>query len=270
MRPSYRRRGGVCQWYPGSRHTAAVPTAQRSRPPRFVLMVKLCAKSCSAGWYHARSPTPPLYAPIRPHAPPYAAQALLDSSASNVLCIPVALDRLLYVPDVPVSSLGKHCDTPPRIVALPGSFNPLHAGHEAALRNCVALCDPALKPCPLYELSVFNVDKPPVPLADLQHRLSHFSRQNVCVLLTKTPRFIDKARAYPGMSYVIGVDTLVRLVDPVYTGGSCDLMESALAAMVASGSEFFVLPRLFGSVKIPAKFGFQLKDGELLTYSMAS
>ena len=48
------------------------------------------------------------------------------------------------------------------------------------------------------------------------------------------------------------------------------VMESSLAAMVATGSEFFVLPRLYGSVKIPAKFGFQLKDDELLTYSMAS
>lgn len=118
---------------------------------------------------------------------------------------------MLFIPDVPINLLGKHTSSPPRILALPGSFNPLHAGHVSALQSCTDRCS-AL---PLFELSVFNVDKPPVPLHDIEQRLSHFVQQDVCILLTKTPRFIDKARAYPGLSYAIGVDTLVR-APPLY------------------------------------------------------
>jgi hypothetical protein len=113
---------------------------------------------------------------------------------------------MLFISDVPINLLGKHTASPPRILALPGSFNPLHAGHASALQACADRSGSV----PLFELSVFNVDKPPVPLHDLVQRLSHFAQQDVCILLTKTPRFIDKARAYPGLSYVIGVDTLVR------------------------------------------------------------
>ena len=208
----------------------------------------------------------------------------MDSSIDNILCIPQPTGPLLRLADVPIHILGKHAAVPPRIVVLPGSFNPLHAGHAASLESCIALCHAtdfqlcgeqaaggsSRKACPLYELSVFNVDKPPIPLQELEARLDQFSRQNVCILLTKLPRFIDKARAYPGMSYVIGIDTLLRLVDPVYTSGSSELMAHALASVVRDGSQFFVLPRTFGAANIPAKFGLQLGHEELLTYAMVS
>jgi hypothetical protein len=145
----------------------------------------------------------------------YLSQSLLSSSCSNVLCIPRPDLPSLLVSDIPINLLGRRTANPPRIIALPGSFNPLHAGHAASLLSCADLCDQSRKVFPLYELSVFNVDKPPVPLIELEARLAHFSRQNVCILLTKTPRFVDKARAYPGLSYVIGIDTLLRLVDPM-------------------------------------------------------
>ena len=209
-----------------------------------------------------------LLPPIPFRAQTHAPQSLLDSTISNVLCLPRPDATLLHIPDVPIHTLGKHTSTPPHIVALPGSFNPLHPGHAAALHACVAACDPQRHAQPLYELSVFNVDKPPVPLSQLQDRLAHFSRQNTCVLLTNTPRFVDKARAYPGMSYVVGVDTLLRLVDPLYTGGSVDLMTHALEGIAREGSVFFVLPRAFAAAKIPAKFGLQMQDNELLTYGM--
>jgi hypothetical protein len=70
------------------------------------------------------------------------------------------------------------------------------------------------------------------------------------------------------LSYAIGIDTLLRIIDPVYTGGSSELMAHALASMVMDGSDFFVLPRTFGAANIPAKFGLQLGHDELLTYAM--
>jgi hypothetical protein len=70
------------------------------------------------------------------------------------------------------------------------------------------------------------------------------------------------------LSYVIGVDTLVRLVDPVYTAGSVEMMTQAIAGVVADGSRFVVLPRTFGAANIPAKFEIRIADDQLLTYSM--
>jgi hypothetical protein len=45
-------------------------------------------------------------------------------------------------------------------------------------------------------------------------------------------------------------------------------MTHCLSAIISEGSQFFVLPRTFGAAKIPAKFGMQMNDDELLTYSM--
>ncbi len=44
-------------------------------------------------------------------------------------------------------------------------------------------------------------------------------------------------------------------------------MTHFLAGVIGDGSEFFVLPRAFGAAKIPAKYGLQLGDDDLLTYS---
>jgi len=189
----------------------------------------------------------------------------------NVLCIPSAVGGMSMVADVPLHLLGKYTEHKPKIVALPGSFNPLHDGHETALLDSIALLrhqQPSLNIQGLFELSVFNVDKPPLEIADLAARLEHFRVQSFPVFLTKTPRFVDKTRAYPGMSYVIGVDTLIRLLDPEYTGGSIDLLTHFLLEMTSKGTEFFVNSRTFGKAKIPPSYRLQLEETAVLTYTM--
>jgi hypothetical protein len=189
----------------------------------------------------------------------------------NVLCIPSAVGGMSMVSDVPLHLLGKYAEHKPKIVALPGSFNPLHDGHEAALRDSIALLrhqQPDTNLQGLFEMSVFNVDKPPLGIADLAARLEYFRVQSFPVFLTKTPRFIDKARTYPGMSYVIGVDTLIRLLNPEYTGGSIDLLKHFLLEMTSKGTEFFVFSRTFGKAKIPPSYRLQLVESAVLTYTM--
>lgn len=187
---------------------------------------------------------------------------LLDNDVTNVLCLPQSNGTLVKISNVPIHHLGQYANKP-KIVALSGSFNPLHPGHTNALKSSLELCDSTSQG--IYELSVFNVDKPPLTIIDLMMRLDHFFNQSFPVLLTNTPRFVDKARVYPGLSYVIGVDTLLRLIDPKYTDGSIDLMTRLLKDMTDKGTEFFVLPRTFGVAKIPH---IQLEASELLRYSM--
>jgi len=198
-------------------------------------------------------------------------ETLIAGTIENLLCIPSADGGMSMVADVPLHLLGKYAEHKPKIVALPGSFNPLHGGHEAALLDSIAILrgeQPSLNIQGLFEMSVFNVDKPPLGIADLAARLEHFREQSFPVFLTKTPRFVDKARAYPGMSYVIGVDTLIRLIDPEYTGGSMDLLTHFLLEMTSKGTEFFVNSRTFGIAKIPPSFRLQLEESTVLTYAM--
>jgi len=192
---------------------------------------------------------------------------LLDGEVKNVLCIPQTDGTFIKISDVPIHLLGQYTKKA-KILALPGSFNPLHMGHTSALQNSIALCDPSSNPQGLYELSIFNVNKPQLTIIDLMIRLEHFVNQSFPILLTKTPRFIDKAQVYPGLSYVIGIDTAIHLLDPKYTEGSIDLMTHMLKDMTDKGTEFLVNPRTFGTANIPPSFRIQLKDSELFTYSM--
>jgi hypothetical protein len=143
-----------------------------------------------------------------------AVELMLDGSFSSA---PVRRDRLLFA----------------------GSFNPLHHGHEglamaAAVRSgrLVAL-----------ELSVQNVDKPPLAYEEVWRRLEAL-RGRYPVVITRAPIFAQKARLFPGCWFAIGVDTAFRLIDPKYYRGGVPEMEEGLAQMLALGSRFLVAGRM--------------------------
>jgi hypothetical protein len=97
----------------------------------------------------------------------------------------------------------------------------------------------------LFELAVVNVDKPPLALDEVERRVAQF-RGVGHVLLTRTPRFIEKARLFPGAAFVIGWDTAVRLLEARYYEGSTAAMREALEEMQAVGTRFIVAGRAAG------------------------
>jgi hypothetical protein len=117
---------------------------------------------------------------------------------------------------------------------LPGSFNPLHHGHEL-LTDAAA---DQLGREVMLELSVTNVDKPPLEAGEVLRRIEQF-RGRWRVLLTRAPTFVEKARLFPGTMFVVGWDTAVRLFLPRYYGGETE-MQAALEEMRALGSRFLV------------------------------
>ena len=121
---------------------------------------------------------------------------------------------------------------------VPGSFNPWHEAHlalwEAARRR---FGDPVA-----YELSITNVDKPPLPSAEVLRRAAQFDSR-ARLILTAAPTFVEKARLLPGAAFVVGVDTARRIVDPVYYGG-VEAMHGALRELRSVGSKFVVAGRL--------------------------
>jgi hypothetical protein len=124
------------------------------------------------------------------------------------------------------------------LVIFPGSFNPLHTAHTRMANAAEKRCG-----CPVtFELSIANVDKPPLDFIEIADRLAQF--QNQPVLLTRAATFVEKAKIAPACVFVVGVDTLVRIGDPAYYGGDPAKRDAAIAAIQQSACRFLVFGRV--------------------------
>ena len=93
-------------------------------------------------------------------------------------------------------------------VVLSGSFDPLHEGHE---RLAGAAGGILVRPF-AFEISVVNVEKPPLPARELSERLEQF-RDRHTVIVSRAATFVGKSDAMPGAAFAIGYDTAVRLFE---------------------------------------------------------
>jgi hypothetical protein len=120
---------------------------------------------------------------------------------------------------------------------MPGAFHPLHEGH-VGLRDaaCKRLGGPVW-----FELSLLNVDKPPLDFLSLERRRRQFD--SVPLALTAAPTFVEKACALPGAVFVVGVDTAKRIIDRRYYGGGENDVASALSTIRERGCRFLVAGR---------------------------
>lgn len=131
-----------------------------------------------------------------------------------------------------------HYRPPTGSILFPGSFNPLHTGHIQLAEAASRLCGQAA----VFELSLRNVDKPPLSPAEVRRRVAQFQWE-AAVWLTHAPTFLEKARLFPGSTFVIGVDTAVRLVAPRYYGDSEGQMRAALTQLRDLAARFLVAGR---------------------------
>jgi cytidylyltransferase-like protein len=151
-------------------------------------------------------------------------------------------DRVTVQPD------GQMILSAPRPgVLFPGSFNPLHEGHVLLARVAEELRQQPLA----FEISVTNVDKPPLASETVRSRLAQFAWKSP-VELTRAPTFLDKSRLFPGTTFVIGADTAERLVAPKYYGDDELRMHEALEEIANSGSSFLVAVRIDAAGRVRA------------------
>lgn len=124
-----------------------------------------------------------------------------------------------------------------RIALFPGAFNPLHEGH-CRLRECA---EEYLQQRVCYEISIENVDKPPLDANEIERRLAQFG--DVPCWITRAATFLEKARIFPQAVFVVGADTIHRISSLKYYDGSSAKMQQAFEEMISLRCSFLVFGR---------------------------
>jgi hypothetical protein len=94
-----------------------------------------------------------------------------------------------------------------------------------------------------FEISVFNVDKPPLDYWEIDARVRQFEASQT-LWLTRTPTFLEKSRQFPGATFVVGADTLRRIADPRYYGDDPAACQRAIEQIAAQGCRFLAFGRV--------------------------
>ncbi|GIL49814.1 hypothetical protein Vafri_6129 [Volvox africanus] len=131
-------------------------------------------------------------------------------------------------------------------VYLPGSFNPLHAGHRELLATGVKAAAAATRgPLPegAFELTVQNADKGLLSAEEIRRRVAQFVALGLPVVVTRAPLFTNKADLLRGSRFVVGYDTAARLVLPKYYGNSYTQMLLDFSRLRQNGCSFIVAGR---------------------------
>jgi hypothetical protein len=124
------------------------------------------------------------------------------------------------------------------------SCNPLGPHHLAIIEHAANWLGHPID----IELCVTNPDKPPLDYLTISERLEQVDEAisgNPAVgrvFLTATPRFIDKAHAFPNTTFVVGTDTIKRIGDPKYCG-TIEQLRNYCNYWMSHGNRFLVYDR---------------------------
>ncbi|KAI9170463.1 hypothetical protein LWI28_028405 [Acer negundo] len=124
-----------------------------------------------------------------------------------------------------------------RKIILSGSFNPLHDGHLKLLEVATSISGNGY---PCFELSAVNADKPPLTVSQIKDRVKQFGKVGRTVIISNQPYFYKKAELFPGSAFVIGADTVARLINPKYYDGDYGKMLEILSRCKNVGCTFLV------------------------------
>lgn len=125
------------------------------------------------------------------------------------------------------------------IAVLSGAFNPLHVGHRRLGETAARILGREV----LFELPLVNADKAPIETREAERRALQFAGF-ATLLLTRAPLFSLKAEIFPDSVFVVGADTLARVLEPRFYGGDAHAMAVALDRIRARRCRFLAAGRL--------------------------
>jgi hypothetical protein len=137
--------------------------------------------------------------------------------------------------------------SPEEYVIFPGSFNPLHFGHDLCAQAVSAISGKRV----VFEIAAANADKSAIAREVVSERALQFRGRWPVLIADGVPLFIDKARAYGGFSFVLGLDTAVRLFDPRYFAGEIE-RDAVAEELRLLGVRFYVCDRGDDPLALPA------------------
>lgn len=91
-----------------------------------------------------------------------------------------------------------------------GSWAPLTREHMYMASIAEAFCDATV----YFEASIETVNKPPIDLISAEQLVKQFKEMHL--ILTKAPSFLEKAKLFPGVTFVVGMDTWLQIIDPEF------------------------------------------------------
>jgi nicotinamide mononucleotide (NMN) deamidase PncC len=130
----------------------------------------------------------------------------------------------------------------PPAAVFAGAFNPPHSGHL----KMAADAERRLRRPLTWELSIANVDKPPLDFIAIRARVEGLKRSGGqrSVALTHAATFREKAELFPEATFVVGADTILRIADQRYYGGDEALRDVAIQEIAARRCRFLVYGRV--------------------------
>lgn len=130
---------------------------------------------------------------------------------------------------------------PVRQAIFPGAFNPIHSGHLRILE----IAKEKLRLPVRIELSVHNCDKLELDFLEIAKRLRLFRQASpdLEVYVSNLPRFFEKAAFFGPVEFIVGADTLSRIVEKVYYNLDGSALERAMSQIIKTNCRFLIFCR---------------------------
>ncbi|MBT6244193.1 MAG: hypothetical protein HOI43_02175 [Gammaproteobacteria bacterium] len=126
---------------------------------------------------------------------------------------------------------------PPGLI-FPGAFNPVHKGHLEMKQLAEEMTGLSAS----FEISVTNVDKPPLDYREMENRSANLNRLGN-LIFTRAATFTEKATIFPGATFIVGADTIKRIASITYYQLDSQRRDRAILEMVQLGVRFIVFGR---------------------------
>ena len=135
-----------------------------------------------------------------------------------------------------------HSALEPSKLIFPGAFNPLHKGHKRIQK----IAEERTRMPATFEISIGNVEKTLLSYFEIHKVLDQFKPDDRWAL-TNAPTFADKARIFKDSTFILGIDTLIRMFDEKFYGDQKQMLES-IDLFNANDVNFIVFGRKIGDI----------------------